>query len=79
MQEDSEGTRSAWLREKAAEAPLHGTNRLIITHAPNLVGAFGDAAAEIAEGESLIIDPQDDGAVVVAHVKIEQWAQLDAR
>lgn len=78
MREDSEGIRSAWLREKAAEPPPAHTNRLMITHFPNLVGAFGDATAEIADGESLIIEPQRGNAVAVARVKIEQWAQLDS-
>lgn len=76
MRADTEGIRSAWLRAKAGERPADGTNRLMITHFPNLVGAFGDAAADIADGESLIIEPQGGNAVVVGRVRIEQWSQL---
>lgn len=76
MQEDSEGIRSAWLRAKAGERPRDGTNHLMITHFPNLVGTFGDAAADIADGESLIIEPKGGNAVVVGRVKIEEWSQL---
>ena len=76
MQEDTEGVRSAWLRAKAGERPRDGTNRLMITHFPNLVGAFGDAAADIADGESLIIEPDGGNAVVIGRVRIEQWPEL---
>ncbi len=76
MRADTEGRRSAWLRAKAAEPPPAGTNRLIITHFPNLVGAFADAAAGAGDGESLIVKPGDGGAVVAARVKIGDWANL---
>src|SRR5690606_15936285 len=33
-----------WMRSKAADALEDGTNRLMITHAPNVRSAFGDAA-----------------------------------
>jgi phosphohistidine phosphatase SixA len=76
MRRDDEGVRSAWLRAKAAEpVPAHG-NRLIITHVPNLIGAFGAAASDMADGESLIIEPQDGKATVVARVTIAQWSRL---
>ena len=76
MRADTEGRRSAWLRAKAAEPPPAGTNRLIITHFPNLVGAFPDAAAGAGDGESLIVKPADGGAVVEARVKIADWPNL---
>src|SRR5690606_8012768 len=34
------GADAAWLRSNAAEAPEAGTNRLLITHAPNIQSAF---------------------------------------
>jgi phosphohistidine phosphatase SixA len=76
MLADTEGRRSAWLRGKAAEPPPAGTNRLMITHVPNLVGAFAEAAADMSDGESLIIKPGDDKAVVEARVKIADWPSL---
>jgi hypothetical protein len=76
MRRDTEGVRSAWLRAKAAEAPPVGTNRLMITHTPNLIGAFPEAAQNMADGESLIIEPAQGNARVIARVKIEQWPLL---
>lgn len=78
MRRDTEGVRSAWLRDKAAEAPPPGTNRLMITHTPNLIGAFGDAAADMGDGESLIIQPEGGTARIIGHVKIGQWPLLAA-
>lgn len=76
MRRDSEGTRSTWLRLNAAVPPPAGTNRLMITHLPNLVGAFHDAAAGMGDGESLIVKPEGGKAIVVARVKIGQWPVL---
>jgi phosphohistidine phosphatase SixA len=73
MRADTEGRRSAWLREQSAEPPAARTNRLIITHVPNLVGAFGDAADGMADGESLIVEPEGGEARIVARVKIADW------
>jgi hypothetical protein len=77
MQPDAEGRRSAWLRAKAAESPSETKNRLLVTHLPNLRGAFGDAAADMADGETLILRPAQDGAVVVGRVRIDQWSSLN--
>jgi phosphohistidine phosphatase SixA len=74
MRPDAEGRRSAWLRDKAAEQPPPGTNRLMITHFPNLSGAFGAAAAGMGDGESMILRPGAAGAVVVGRIKIGDWA-----
>jgi phosphohistidine phosphatase SixA len=76
MRADTEGRRSAWLRAKAADPPAAGTNRLIITHFPNLIGAFPDAAAGTGDGESLIVKPGNGRAVVAARVKIGDWPKL---
>ena len=78
MREDTEGTRSAWLRAKAAEPVPARTNRLMITHVPNLNGAFGEAADGMTDGESLIVKPDGGHAVVIARVKIDQWSSLAA-
>lgn len=75
MQRDSEGVRSTWLREDVAQPPPPGTNRLMITHTPNLVGAFGDAASGMADGESLIIMPANGEGHIVGRMTIEQWPQ----
>ena len=77
MRADTEGKRSAWLRAKAAEAPPARTNRLMITHLPNLTGAFGSAAQGMEDSESLIFKPGGGEARVVARVKMSEWASLE--
>ena len=76
QQHDAGIERSAWLRAAAARPPPAGTNRLMITHSPNLRGAFADAAADMADGESLVIRPERGDAKIIAHVKIEEWPTL---
>jgi phosphohistidine phosphatase SixA len=67
-----------WLRAKAAQRPAKG-NLIIMTHTPNLRGAFGQDAAGVAAGESLVFRPDGNGgAALVARVKIEEWPQLAA-
>lgn len=78
MAPDTEGRRSEWLRNQAAEQPERGTNTLLVTHLPNLVGAFGDAASGMADGEALILMPQGGQATVVARIKIDQWPEAAA-
>src|SRR5688572_1007015 len=72
--------RDAWLRSKAAEAPAAGRNSILITHAPNISGAFGERAAEMADGEALIARPDGAGGVaIVGRIRIEEWPALAAR
>jgi phosphohistidine phosphatase SixA len=75
MRADTEGKRSAWLRAKVNEAPPARTNRLMITHLPNLAGAFGAAAEGMTDGESLIFKPGGGDARVVARVNMADWAK----
>jgi phosphohistidine phosphatase SixA len=68
---------SAWLRNQSAISPARGTNTIIVTHSPNILGAFAQAGANIASGESLIVKPDGNGgSAVVARVKIEEWESL---
>jgi phosphohistidine phosphatase SixA len=76
MQPDAEGKRSAWLRAKATEPPAQSTNVLMVTHLPNLRGAFGDAAADMADGETLILRSNEGTVVVVGRVRIDEWPSL---
>jgi phosphohistidine phosphatase SixA len=77
MQADSSGARGAWLRAKAAQVPLRGTNTLIVTHFPNMTEAFGPGAAGLADGETLIFRPDGrGGAPLVGRVKIDEWTSL---
>jgi phosphohistidine phosphatase SixA len=71
---------ASWLRKKVSERPRSGTNTLIVTHLPNIRGAFGAAANMLADGETLVYQPDEKGFVeLVAHIKIEDWPGLAAR
>jgi phosphohistidine phosphatase SixA len=77
MQANASDERSAWLRKQATESPPRGKNTVIVTHTPNLTGAFGSAAAGIAAGEALIFHPNGKAEPeLVGRVKIEEWPKL---
>jgi phosphohistidine phosphatase SixA len=77
MQAHADNERSAWLRKKATEPPRKGKNTLIVTHTPNLTGAFGPTANGIAAGEALIFHPGGTSEPdLVGRIKIEEWPQL---
>jgi phosphohistidine phosphatase SixA len=77
MQPDVEGKRPAWLRAKVSEPPPASSNVLLITHLPNLRSAFGDEAADMADGETLILRSDGGGVVgVVGRVRIDEWSSL---
>jgi hypothetical protein len=77
MQSAAGADLSAWLRAQAAVLPGAGTNTIIVTHTPNMIGAFGQQAASVASGESLVFHPDGNGNTsLVARVKIEEWKAL---
>lgn len=76
---DNSDARGAWLRSKVADSPAAGKNTLIVTHFPNISEAYPTEAAGLADGEALILHPDGRGAaMLVARVKIDEWAHLDA-
>ena len=69
--------RAAWLKHRVDELPAVGTNTLLVTHAPNILAAFGPEAEDIAEGEVLMFKPDGKGsAALVARIKIQDWPAL---
>jgi phosphohistidine phosphatase SixA len=76
MQSNADNERSTWLRKKVTESPRSGTNTVIVTHTPNLTGAFGQEAAAVAAGEALIFHPNGSKADLVTRIKIEEWSRL---
>ena len=60
-----------WLQKRVLQTPK-GTNTLMVTHTPNLRGAF-PAQTGVADGEALIFAPR---ATLVARIKIEEWEKL---
>jgi phosphohistidine phosphatase SixA len=76
----AETSRSAWLRKEVGEGTRFGTDTLIVTHAPNIIGAFRETAAGLVDGETLVFHPDGKGgAALVARVRIEEWAHLMAQ
>ena len=64
-----------WLQKRVA-AFAAGTNTLLVTHSPNIAGAFPEFAS-VADGEALVFGPDGKGgALVVSRIKIEDWPTL---
>lgn len=64
---------SAWLRDKLTEAPMAGTNTLIVTHSTNIANDLG--MSEVSEGEALVVRPGDD-PTVVGRLGLREWSVL---
>jgi phosphohistidine phosphatase SixA len=64
-----------WLR-KAVTQFKAGTNTILVTHFPNIRGAFPELT-DVADGEALVYGPDSKGgATLVARIKIEEWPGL---
>jgi phosphohistidine phosphatase SixA len=67
---------AAWLQTRVTQFP-RGTNTILVTHLPNLAGAFPQLAARLADGEALIFGPDGKGgATPIARVKVEDWPKM---
>lgn len=66
---------SNWLRERVADAPQQG-NRLLVTHSPNIAGAFPNLDSTTEEGEALVFDPVVSNSTPVARISISEWPNL---
>ena len=67
---------AAWLQKQVARFPT-ATNTIIVTHLPNIAGAFPQFASGLADGEALVFGPDSKGqAIVVARVGIEEWPAM---
>ncbi len=62
---------AAWLRKAVTQFPS-GTNTLLITHLPNISGAFPQLEPAPADGEALVFDSNG----VLARIKIEEWPRM---
>jgi len=77
MQVQSPAAAAAWLRTKTTEAPRAGSNILLVTHAPNIQGAFGQSADGIADGEMMVFRPDGKGgSTLIARIKIDDWPRI---
>ena len=67
---------AAWLQKQVARFPT-ATNTIVVTHLPNIVGAFPQFASGMADGETLIFGPDGKGqAILVGRVRIEEWPAM---
>ena len=65
------------LRKLAATPPPAGTNIILVTHKPNIVGAFGKDWSDVSEGEATILRPDGKGGFAqVARVQAAEWVPL---
>lgn len=77
MSGTAERSQVEWLREAAARPPAPHTNALVVTHTPNIVGAFGDRARGVQAGESLVFEPRrGKGASLLGRITVEEWQRL---
>jgi len=68
---------AAWLRNMVSHVPPAGTDRMIVTHAPNIIGAFGANVADVADGEILVFRPDGNGdAMLAGRIRIQEWPAL---
>lgn len=66
-----------WLRKKATTLPKTSANTFIVTHVPNIAGAFKIDGSSLSDGEALIFKPDGKGGTEgVARVRIEEWSHL---
>lgn len=70
------GDNAQWMQSKAAESLEAGTNRLLITHGPNMQAAFGDAAAGMDDAETLVVAAQNGDLRVVGRLTSQDLARL---
>lgn len=75
MQGGASDAQAQWLRERANRLPT-GTNTIIVTHSPNISGAFPEVGT-VAEGEAVVVGPGEKGVPrVLGRIKIEEWPGL---
>jgi hypothetical protein len=65
------------LQEFASTRPQFHTTTLIVTHKTNIQDAFGRKFADIKEGESLLLRPDEWGSFApVTRVEADDWIAL---
>jgi phosphohistidine phosphatase SixA len=62
---------AAWLQKAVTQFPS-GKNTILITHLPNIRGAFPQLTPAPADGEAIVFGPRG----IVARIKIEDWPNL---
>ncbi len=69
-------TQAEWLRKQVTQAP-RGGNTILVTHQPNLSRAFPEWGSTVAEGETVIVQPDGRGGItLIGRIPIEAWPRL---
>lgn len=70
------GNQADWLRSLANRPPRARTDMVVVTQYPNIKAAFGDEAADMKDGEALVLRRARNGPQLVARVTMDRWTQL---
>ena len=75
---DENNRRAEALRKLVEWHQAGDGNLVIVTHKPNLVGAFGDDWADIREGEASVFEPDfaGTGYRLIGRIQADQWSML---
>lgn len=65
-----------WLGKLANRPPRTGTDTVIVTQYPNIKAAFGDEAANMGDGEALVLQPAKGAPRIVGRITMDQWPAL---
>jgi hypothetical protein len=68
-----------WLTTLANRRPRRGTDNAIVTQYPNIKAAFGSEAADMKDGEALVLRPEKGAPRVVGRIAMDQWPLLASR
>ena len=71
-------TQTEAFRKLLGTAPQPGTNKVLVTHKPNIVDALGKDWSEVKEGEASIFRPANGSYTLVARVQIDEWPRIAA-
>jgi phosphohistidine phosphatase SixA len=76
---EENGRRAQALRTLAAMPPPADTNMVIVSHAANIVDAFGRPWSDVGEGEASVFEPDGQGSFrLVVRVPAGEWARLSS-
>lgn len=67
---------ATWLRQRVRQVP-RAVNTVLVTHQPNLARAFPEWGSTVADGETVVLQPDGTGGTrVVGRIPIERWPEL---
>jgi phosphohistidine phosphatase SixA len=68
---------STWLRTTVTQQPRPGTNTVIVTHLPNILGSLGDRVSDATPGEMLVFRPDSSAQPkLLSRIRPEHWPRL---